>query len=124
MSFVQLNINLISSWITSHHLTINSKKNHIISSKTPSFVTKLLFLNYSQLECVSSFNYLGVIISPTYLIHASQYFDSLMFCVPCSHISASLNSFVPSTLSFWDFLPYSVQSSISLNSYIIKKFVY
>ena len=67
MSTVQSNIKLISSWITSHHLTINSKKNKymIISRKSPSFLTSLspLVLNGSQLEQVNSFKYLGVIIT-------------------------------------------------------------
>ena len=67
MFTVQSNINLISSWITSRHLTINSKKNKymIVSRKSPSFLTSLspLFLNGSQLERVNSFKYLGVIIT-------------------------------------------------------------
>ena len=41
MFTIQSNINLISSWITFRHLTINSKKtkNMIISHKSPSFLT-------------------------------------------------------------------------------------
>ena len=67
MSTVESNINLISSWITSHHLTINSNKTKymIVSRKSPSFLTSLppLFLNGSQLEQVKSFKYL-VLLSP------------------------------------------------------------
>ena len=68
-STVQLNINLISSCITFHHLTIDSTEKTkflIISSKLPSIVAKLPplnFLNNSQLEFISSFKYLGVISS-------------------------------------------------------------
>ena len=66
MSTVQSDINLISSWITSHHLTINSKKTKymIVSCKSPSFLTSLppFFLDGSQLEQVKSFKYLGFII--------------------------------------------------------------
>ena len=67
MSTVQSNINLISLWITSRHLTINSKitKYMIVSRKSPSFLTSLssLFLDGSQLEQVKSFKYLGIIIT-------------------------------------------------------------
>ena len=67
MCSVQSNINLISLWITSRHLTINSKKNKymIVSCKSPSFLTSLppLFLDGSQLEQVKSFKYLGFIIT-------------------------------------------------------------
>ena len=67
MSTVQSNINLISLWITSHHLTINSKKNKymIVSRKPPSFLTSLsfFFLDSFQLERVNSFKYIGIIIT-------------------------------------------------------------
>ena len=67
MSTVQSDINLISSWITSHHLTINSKKNKymIVSRKSSSFLTSLfpLFLDGFQLEQVNSFKYLVIIIT-------------------------------------------------------------
>ena len=66
-STVQSNINLISSWITSRHLTIDSKitKYMIVSRKSPSFLTSLspLFLDGSQLEQVNSIKYLGIIIT-------------------------------------------------------------
>ena len=62
---IQSNINLITLWISSHHLTINSKKqinDHLTQvfffNHPPSF-----FLNISQLECVNSFKHLGVIIT-------------------------------------------------------------
>ena len=67
MSTVQYNINLISSWITSHHLTIDSNKTKYmaVSHKSLSFLTSLppLFVNGSQLEQVKSFKYLGIIIT-------------------------------------------------------------
>ena len=67
MHYVQSNINLISNWISSHHLTINSLKTKymIISRKSPTFLASIppLCLNNSQLDFVTSFKYLGIIIS-------------------------------------------------------------
>ena len=67
MSTVQSNINLISLWITSDYLIINSKKSKymIVSRKSPSFLTSLssLFLDSSQLERVNSIKYIGIIIT-------------------------------------------------------------
>ena len=67
MHYVQSNIDLISTWISSHYLTINSLKTKymIISRKSPTFLASLppLCLNKSQLDLVTSFKYLGIIIS-------------------------------------------------------------
>ena len=66
MFSVQSNINLILSWLSSHHLYVNSKKTKymIITRKPPSFLSSLppLFLNDVRLDCVSSYKYLGVIL--------------------------------------------------------------
>ena len=62
MFSVQSNINLILSWLSSHHLYVNSKKTKymIITRKPPSFLSSLppLFLNDVRLDCVSSYKYL------------------------------------------------------------------
>ena len=65
MHYVQSNIDLISTWISSHHLTINSLKTKymIISRKSPTFLASLLCLNNSQLDLVTFFKYLCIIIS-------------------------------------------------------------
>ena len=67
MSTVQYNITLISSWITSRHLTINSKKTKytIVSHKSPSFLTSLppLFLMVLNLKKSNPLNIL-VLLSP------------------------------------------------------------
>ena len=67
MHYVQSNIDLISTWISSHYLTINSLKTKymIISKKSPTFLASLppLCLNNSQLDLVTSFKYLGIIFS-------------------------------------------------------------
>ena len=66
-SSIQSNINSISSWISSHFLTINSSKTKymIVSLKSQSSFSSFpsLCLNGSPLERVPSFKYLGVHIS-------------------------------------------------------------
>ena len=66
MSSVQSNINLISSWLSSRHLYVNTSKTKymIITRKSSSFINALppLLLNDVSLQCVSSFKYLGVIL--------------------------------------------------------------
>ena len=67
ISLIQSDINSISSWISSHHLTVNTSKTKcmFISFKPSSFFSSFppLYLNGSPLEQVSSFKYLGVLIS-------------------------------------------------------------
>ena len=67
MHCVQSNNDLISTWISLHYLTINSLKTKyiIISKKSPTFLASLPppCLNNSQLDLVTSFKYLGIIIS-------------------------------------------------------------
>ena len=67
ISLIQHNIDLISSWISANYLTINSSKTKymFISPKPSSFFSSfpLLCLNGSSLELVSSYKYLGVLIS-------------------------------------------------------------
>ena len=66
MSSVQSNINLISSWLSSRHLYVNTSKTKymIVTRKSSSFINALppLLLNDVSLQCVSSFKYLGVIL--------------------------------------------------------------
>ena len=66
MSSVQSNINLISSWLSSRHLYVNTSKTKymIVTRKSSSFINALppLLLNDVCLQCVSSFKYLGVIL--------------------------------------------------------------
>ena len=66
-SSIQSNINSISSWISSHFLTINSSKTKymIVSLKSQSSFSSFpsLCLNGSPLERVQSLKYLGVHIS-------------------------------------------------------------
>ena len=58
--------------------------------------------------------------------HCFRHYDGLMYSVPFSRTSASKNSFVPSALSFWNPLTYSVKSSTSLTEFKhnVKKIVY
>jgi len=66
LSLIQSNIDSISSWISSHSLTINSSKTkYMFISLRSSCLSSLppLCLNGSTLELVSSYKYLGVIIS-------------------------------------------------------------
>ena len=67
ISLVQLDINCISSWISSHYLTVNTSKTKytFISFKPSSFFCSFpsLYLNDSPIDQVTSFKYLGVLIS-------------------------------------------------------------
>ena len=67
ISLIQSDVNCISTWISSHYLTINSSKTKymFLSFKPSSFFSTFpsLYLNGSPLELVSSFKYLGVLIS-------------------------------------------------------------
>ena len=67
LPLLQANIDSISSWFSSHSLTINSSKTKYIfvSFKPSSFFSSLpsLYLNNSPLELVTSFKYLGVVLS-------------------------------------------------------------
>ena len=67
LPLLQANIDSISSWFSSHSLTINSSKNKyvFISLKPSSFFSfpPSLYLNNSPLELVTSFKYLGVVLS-------------------------------------------------------------
>ena len=49
--------------------------------------------------------------------HCSCHYDGLMYSVPFASTSASENSFVLSTLSLWNPLPYHVKSSTSLTEF-------
>ena len=64
---IQSDIDLISSWLSSQHLTINVKKTKytIVSRKSPTLILSLptLFLNSQPLELVTSFKYLGVTLT-------------------------------------------------------------
>ena len=66
MHSVQSNINLITSWLSTHLLNVNaSKTKYMIVTRKPSpFLSSLppLFLNNNRLECVSSYKYLGVLL--------------------------------------------------------------
>ena len=67
ISLIQSNIDSVSSWISSHSLTVNVSKTKymFISLKSSSSFSSLplLSLNGSSLELVSSFRYLGVLIT-------------------------------------------------------------
>ena len=67
MISIQNDLNLISDWISSHFLSINTNKSKymIITRKSSQFVSSLptVTLNSSPIQLVSSFKYLGVIIS-------------------------------------------------------------
>ena len=69
ISLIQSNIDSVSSWISSHSLSVNSSKTKymFISLKSSSRFSSLppFFLNGSPLELVSSFKYLGVLITST-----------------------------------------------------------
>ena len=105
----QSNINILSSWVKSKHLTINHSKTKymIISRKSPTSFTTLpsLFLDGSPLELVSSFKYLGVTSHP------------LNLNLPFSRSSATLNSFLPSTISLWNSLPSSLKDLNSASQF-------
>ena len=66
MFSVQSNINLITSWLSTHLLNVNTNKTKymIITRKPSPFLSSLppLFLNNNRLECVSSYKYLGVLL--------------------------------------------------------------
>ena len=66
-SLAQSNVNILSFWVKSKHLTINHSKTKymIISRKFPLLFTTLpsLFLDGSPLELVSSFKYLGITLT-------------------------------------------------------------
>ena len=67
MTSIQNDLNIISEWISSHFLSINTNKSKymIITRKSSQFVFSLppVTLNSTPIELVSSFKYLGVIIS-------------------------------------------------------------
>ena len=67
LPLIQFNINFISSWFSSPYLTINSSKTKymFISLKSPSCLSSVssLYLNDSPLKLVSSYKYLGVLLS-------------------------------------------------------------
>ena len=67
MTSIQNDLNTISEWISSHFLSINTNKSKcmIITRKSSQFVFSLppVTLNSTPIELVSSFKYLGVIIS-------------------------------------------------------------
>ena len=64
---IQSDINSIASWISAHYLTINTSKTKymFISFKSAAFFSTFpsLYLNGSLLDRVSSFKYLGILIS-------------------------------------------------------------
>ena len=66
-SLAQSNVNILSSWVKSKHLTINHSKTKykIISRKSPTSFATLpsLFLDGSPLELVSSYKYLRVTLT-------------------------------------------------------------
>ena len=67
ISLVQSDINCISSWISSHYLTVNTSKTKymFVSFKPSSFFCSFpfLYLNDSPIDQVTSFKYSGVLIS-------------------------------------------------------------
>ena len=67
ISLIQSDIISIASWISAHYLTINTSKTKymFISFKSPAFFSTFpsLYLNGSLLDRVSSFKYLGILIS-------------------------------------------------------------
>ena len=69
MSLLQRDLDSISSWLTSHLLQLNSSKSKyiIFSRKSPSLFDGFpsLEISSSSIERVSSFRYLGVLLTPT-----------------------------------------------------------
>ena len=67
ISLIQLDIDAISSWVSSQHLTVNSSKTKymFISFKPSSYFSSFppLFFNGSPLDRVNSFKYLGLVIT-------------------------------------------------------------
>ena len=67
LPLLQANIDSISSWFSSHSLTINSSKTKymFVSFKPSSFFSSFpsLYLNNSSLELVTFLKYLGVVLS-------------------------------------------------------------
>ncbi len=61
---VQSNINSISSWFSSHYLSINTSTTKYMFKPSLRFLSSPpLYLNDSSLELVSSYKYLGVFFS-------------------------------------------------------------
>ena len=68
MSNFQRDLDSISSWLTSHLLQLNSSKSKYMffSHKSSHFDSfSLLSISHTSIERVSSFRYLGILLSPS-----------------------------------------------------------